>query len=160
WIFLVNVPLAIAGAAAAVRWLPADRESQHEYPRKSSVGARLFTSHPALSSVNLRFAAVCLIFFSAFFALPSWLQHQRGLTAAQAGLVMLPLVGASALATPIAAWTIARAGAARALLVGAAGLLVASGVLASIGTGTPMFVLVFVLACLGVPFSFNNLGSQ
>jgi MFS family permease len=156
WIFLINVPLTIAGAVAAVWFLPADRE----HPQKSAIGLHGLAKNRALLSVNLRFAAICLIFFSAFFALPSWLQHERRLTAANAALVMLPLVGCSALAMPIAARTIARTGASTVRWVGAAGLFVGSGALALIGANTPTFVLVIVLGCLGVPYAFNNLGLQ
>lgn len=158
-IFLVNVPVAIAGTALALRHLPADREHGRRSPG-GLVGLRTLAAHGPLLSVYARFAAVCTVFYSVFFALPLWLEDARGLSAAVAGVLMLPLAGVSALATPLAIRTVSRAGFPWALSLGAGGLSLGTWLLATVETRTPIVALLAVVVSLGASHAFNNLGLQ
>jgi MFS family permease len=156
WIFLVNVPMTMAGAASVFCFLPAERP----LPAGAASYRRTLTANRALLSVYVRFAAVCAVFFSVFFAMPLWLEQERGLSAAATGLVMLPLVCVSALVTPVAVQIVSRSGIPRTLLIGAVGLVVGAGLLATVRAQSSSIEIVATLSVLGAPFSFNNLGLQ
>jgi predicted MFS family arabinose efflux permease len=158
-IFLVNVPIAIAGTVFVLRHCPADRE-HHQGARGAFVTLRALAVHGLLLSVYARFAAVCTVFYAVFFALPLWLEQARGLSAAVSGAMMLPLAGMSALATPLAIRTVSRSGFTWVLLLGAVGLCVGTCLLATVETRTPIVALLAALAALGVSNAFNNLGLQ
>jgi MFS family permease len=156
WIFLVNVPLALAGTGLVLYFLPAD----HRHRRRAFVRFHALAGNRRLMSVYARFAAVCIVFYSVFFGLPLWLEHERGLSAALVGLIMLPLVGLSALATPLAVRMVSRSGIARTLVLGAGGLSLGTGLLAMVGARTSIMALVAVVVLLGATNAFNNLGLQ
>ena len=75
-------------------------------------------------------------------------------------LVMLSLVCVSALATPVALQMVSRSGISRTLLIGAVGLVVGAGLLATLRAQSSTIEIVAALSVLGAPFSFNNLGLQ
>src|SRR5262249_51069819 len=105
-VFLVNVPISLVAIGLALAYLPPDAAGS---PRpvatdRGAAGGR------ALWSVYARFALVCAIFYSVFFALPQWLESTRRLTAPQTGLVMLPFVGTAVLAMPFAVRLLSRVG--------------------------------------------------
>jgi len=156
WIFLVNVPMTMAGAAGVFFFLPAERD----FPAGPTIDLRALAANRPLLSVYVRFTAVCAVFFSVFFAMPLWLEHERGLSAAAIGFVMLPLACVSALATPFAVGTVSHSGIPRTLVIGAAGLLVGAGLLATVRAQSSTIAIVATVAVLGAPFAFNNLGLQ
>jgi MFS family permease len=158
-IFLVNVPIAIAGIGLALRHLPADPDPGRRAPEVSVRRGTLATRGPLLS-VYARFAMACVVFFSFFFALPLWLEHVGQLSAAMTGLMVLPLAGGAALATPFAIWTVSRAGTPRALVVGAGGLCLGAALLTTVGVQTSIVALLAAGLSLGVSNAFNNLGLQ
>jgi len=113
-----------------------------------------------LFSVSARFAAVCTVFFAAFFGLPLWLLQSSRLGAVESGAVMAPMVIASALTTPIAARTVSRSGAAAASFIGASGLCLGTGLLITVNEQMSVVVLIAAIAALGTSLAFNNLGLQ
>ena len=158
-IFLVNVPIAIAGIGLALRHLPADPDAGRQAPEVSVRRGALATRGPLLS-VYARFAMACVVFFSFFFALPPWLEHVGQHSAAKTGLMMLPLAGGAALAMPFAIWTVSRAGARRALVVGAGGLCLGAALVTTVGVQTWIVALLAAGLSVGVSNAFNNLGLQ
>ncbi len=158
-IFLVNVPIAIVGIGLALRHVPADPDPGRRAPAVSVRRGNLATRGPLLS-VYARFAMACVVFFSFFFALPLWLEHVGQLSAASTGLMMLPLAGGAALAMPFAIWTVSRAGARRALVLGASALCLGAALVMTVGVQTWMVALLAAGLSLGVSNAFNNLGLQ
>ncbi len=113
-----------------------------------------------LLAVFVQYAAVNVVFYSAFFAVPQWLEDARGYGAGTAGLLILPIAGVGVLVTPLAARVVARRGPRPALLIGSTFLTLGSAVLLVVGDATPVAVIVVAAAILGVPGGFNNLGLQ
>jgi hypothetical protein len=70
------------------------------------------------------------------------------------------MVIASVLTTPIAIWTISRWGIAAALIVGAIGLCLGTGLLATVDTPTTLAAPFAAMAALGASHAFNNLALQ
>jgi Major Facilitator Superfamily len=155
-IFLVNLPIALAGALLVLSRFPADRADDRRDPG-ASVG---FHAPAPLVSVCARFAAACTVFFAAFFALPLWLDQSHGLSPVATGAMMLPLVIVSALITPVAIRIVVRSGVPRTLAVGASGLCLGTGLLATADTKTAMVTPLAAMVALGAAHAFNNLGLQ
>jgi NAD(P)-dependent dehydrogenase (short-subunit alcohol dehydrogenase family) len=111
-------------------------------------------------SVSARFAAACMVFFSAFFALPLWLLQFSRLGAVETGVMMASMVIVSAITTPMALRTESRSGPTMVSLVGAGGLCVGMGLLATVNAQTSMVVPLAAIVGLGASHAFNNLGLQ
>ena len=232
-VFVANVPVTLAGLAAALAWLPADRphctdrtarlhrlgrsgrlpglvRSNTAPARVDLVGVLLFASglagllgfllsvpagpfwpllpvgpvalgllvwwerrvaepfldvrvlasNRALLGVYLRFAAVNVAFYGAFYALPLWFEGERGLPPRLAGLLLLPLAGLGLLATPVAVRMIARRGPAPAMVFGVGTMLVGALLMLAFRPTSPIWSLVLVCAVLGLPNGFCNLSLQ
>jgi len=156
-LFLANLPIVIAATVLLLRHFPADRADMgHDAGRAKP--SRIVLQRQ-LFSVSARFAVVCTVFFAAFFGLPLWLLQSSRLGAVETGAVMVPMVIASALITPIAARTVSRSGAAASLL-GASGLCIGTGLLSTVNEQTSVVVLIAAMAAVGTSFAFNNLGLQ
>jgi MFS family permease len=156
-LFLANLPIVLAGTLLLLRHFPADRAA----PWRDAEGIaryRLAVLDGPLLSVSARFAAACTVFFAAFFALPLWLLQSSGFVAT--GAMMAPMVIVSALTTPIAIRTVSRSGAAATSLVGASGLCLGTGLLATVNTQMSMVVPLAAMVALGASHAFNNLGLQ
>ncbi|QJA00740.1 MFS transporter [Leifsonia sp. PS1209] len=113
---------------------------------------RLLAANRRLLMVYLCFAVFNVVYYSAFFGLPQYLQEYGGYSAGIAGLLMFPLAAVTIVATPFAARAIERVGVRTTLLWGASALIVGAGLLA-VGAATTAPVVVLVLtAVLGVPY--------
>jgi MFS family permease len=159
--FLVALPTEldpplIGVAAAGVVFLVA-QELRTSSP---FVDLRMLAKRPALIWLYAQFAGVNLVFYGVFFGLPIWLQETRGFSAAQAGLLLLPLAGIGILASPVAARIVSRRGPAAAIVIGSVALLVGAILLLTFGDTTPVAVILLVGAVMGLPTAFNNLGLQ
>ncbi len=159
--FLVALPTEldpplIGVAAAGVVFLVA----QELRATSPFVDLRMLAKQPALIWLYAQFAGVNLVFYGVFFGLPIWLEDVRGFSAAQAGMLLLPLAGIGVLASPIAARIVSRRGPAPAIVIGSIALLVGSIPLLVFGDATPVAVILVVGAILGLPTAFNNLGLQ
>nr|WP_237440137.1 MFS transporter [Amycolatopsis rubida] len=114
----------------------------------------------ALSGTMLRTLLTYTAFYSIFYGIPQWLQFSRGYSAAEAGLVMLPLAAVGVVCTPVGSWICRSAGPRRALAWGTTAMIVGGGVIA-LAAGANGLWLVLVLAVLaGIPSGFNNIGNQ
>jgi MFS family permease len=157
-LFLANLPIVIAASLLLLQRFPADRAST----RADTGGAkrRRIVVDRLVLSVSARFAAACMVFFTAFFALPLWLLQFSRLGAVETGVMMASMVIVSALTTPMALRTESRSGTAMVSLVGAGGLCVGMGLLATVNAQTSMVVPLAAIVGLGASHAFNNLGLQ
>jgi len=147
------VPVVVALGAALVYW-----ELRVAEP---FLDVRLLGRNRALTGTYLRTALTYVAFYAIFYGVPSWLEQGRGLTAANAGLVVLPIAGLGVFATLAATRLVRTRGPRLPLLFGSAGLLVGGVVLATVvHASTPVVALLAVSAVLGLPNGFNNMGNQ
>jgi MFS family permease len=158
-VFLVNVPLALAGIALAQVWLPALPGSgagaaHGRRPTVALLGLR------TRRGVFARFVAVTLAFYGVVLGLPVWLEEARGLEASTAGLIMAPVAGLSMITTPIAARFIRLRGAAPSVILGAACVVAGAVPMLAYGPHTALAVVVAAGAVLGAGLGFANLGLQ
>ncbi|UGS36873.1 MFS transporter [Capillimicrobium parvum] len=158
-IFLVNVPLALAGIVLARVWLPAVPGTHHAgaHDRRRTV---TLLALPTLRGVYARFVAVTLAFYGVVLGLPVWLEEARGLESSAVGLVVAPVAALGMIATPVAARFIRAVGAEPAVIVGAALVVVGSAPMLTYGPGTPLAVVAAAGAVLGAGLGFANLGLQ
>ncbi|GAA4209580.1 MFS transporter [Actinocatenispora rupis] len=149
WLAAVFVPLA-----GLLLW----RELRCAEP---FLDVRLLGRNRALTGTYLRTALTYVAFYAIFYGLPSWLEQGRGLDAAQAGLVVLPIAGLGVFMTVLATRLVRTRGPRAPLLIGSLGLLAGGVVLATVvHSATPVLVLLAVSAVLGIPNGFNNMGNQ
>ena len=146
------LPLALAAGAA---FAGVERRAAEPF-----LDLRALRANTRLLRVYGQFALVNVVFYSVFFGVPSFLQEAKGLTAEQAGLVMLPIAGAGVVTTPLAARAIERAGPRPVVVAGS--LCMAAGVLAllAIDNTTSDGATAALLTLLGVSSGLNNLGLQ
>jgi MFS family permease len=157
-LFLANLPIAIVAALLLLYQFPPDRAG---VPSDARVARHPRTvMDRQVLSVSARFAAVCTLFFAAFFALPLWLQQSSRLGAVQTGALMAPLVIASAVMMPLAAWTVARSGAAATSMLGAGGLCLGTGLLFAGNAEMSVALALAAMVALGTAHAFNQLGLQ
>jgi MFS family permease len=128
--------------------------------REPFIDVGMLVRNRALIAVFAQFAAVNLVFYAVFFALPMWLEQVRGLGPAGAGLALLPLTGLAVLVTPLAANLVTRIGAAPVVTIGAVALTAGSLALLVLQDQTPVAVILAAGLVLGVPNAFNNMGLQ
>ncbi|HEY7202490.1 MAG TPA: MFS transporter, partial [Candidatus Dormibacteraeota bacterium] len=146
------LPLApIAGAALVWRELRTD----HPF-----LDVRMLAAGRGLSSIYAQFVAVNLVFYSIFFGLPLWLEEVRGAGPGQAGLIVTPFAALGVIATVVAARLIGRRGPGLALVLGATALCAGVVLLLLVGPAMPLAAVVGVVAVLGLPNGFLNLGLQ
>jgi MFS family permease len=121
---------------------------------------RLLVSNRALSSTYLRTAVTYVAFYAIFYGVPAWLEQGRGLSAGDAGLVMLPLAGIGAITALVATRLERRRGSRPLLVIGSIVFVLAGLALTRTTSSAPIFVLVGLSALLGLPNGFNSLGNQ
>jgi predicted MFS family arabinose efflux permease len=124
------------------------------------LNVRMLARGRGLSGVYVQFTTVNLAFYSVFFSLPLWLEKVRGVSPAQAGLIVMPLAGLGVLATVAAAWMIRRWGPGPPLALGAAVLCVGVVLLVLLQPATPWVTVVAVVAVLGLPNGLLNMSLQ
>jgi len=146
------LPLGLAAGAAFV---VVERRTSEPF-----LDLQALRANTRLLRVYGQFALVNVVFYSVFFGVPSFLQEAKGLSAEQAGLVMLPIAGLGVLTTPLAGRAIDRSGPRPVVVAGS--IFMAAGALAllAIGNGTSTVATAGLLAVLGVSAGLNNLGLQ
>ncbi|WP_175734212.1 MFS transporter [Burkholderia ambifaria] len=142
---LVLVPLLIC------------RERQAEAPL---IDIRMLADNRPLLGTYLRCVGTYAVFYAIFYALPMWLQEARGLLAADAGLVMLPVAGIGTVTTMLATRIVHRRGARPVLVIGTALLCIGSVVMSQMTSSLPIAAIVLLSVIFGIPNGFNNLGNQ
>ncbi len=118
---------------------------------------RLLASNRALTSTYLRFGLVSLCVYVVLYGLTQWNEAVRGLTATEAGLLLLPMTLVSGLViSPVSRRNLVRGPvivAAFACLLGSAGVLLLS---ASAGVG----LIVLITIVFGVALGASAAGNQ
>ncbi|PCE34436.1 MFS transporter [Burkholderia ubonensis subsp. mesacidophila] len=124
------------------------------------IDIRMLSENRALTSTYLRCVGTYAVFYAIFYALPMWLQEAKRLSAADAGLVMLPVAGVGTVATMLATRVAHRHGSRPVLIIGSAMLCVGSVVMSLLSSAMPVWSIVLLSIVFGVPNGFNNLGNQ
>ncbi|MFF2052325.1 MFS transporter [Leifsonia sp. NPDC058194] len=138
------IPVFVAAGALFV-W----RELRTAHP---FLDLRLLAANRRLMMVYLCFAIFSVVYYSAFFGLPQFLQTHGGYPAGVAGLLMFPLAAVTIVATPLAARAIERIGLRTTLLWGASSLIVGAALLAVASASTAPWVVLLLTAALGFPY--------
>lgn len=144
-----------AAVLAAVAFVAVERRVREPFV---DVGA-LWANH-RLTGIYLQYALVNLVFYALFFGVPTFLQQAKGLSAEEAGLVMLAVAGSGLVTTPLAALLVERIGVRPVLLTGAGFLTAGSFALLLITAELSNGAIAAVLAVVGVSVGFNNLALQ
>jgi MFS family permease len=146
-VFLLSLPhpdwgalaLALVVGMALVAW---ELRAAHPF-----IDVRLLATNLALTRTYLRFAVATLCAYTVLYGLTQWLEAGRGMSAEEAGLLILPMTALSAvIARPVSKRNLVRAplvAAAVACLVGSAGVL-------ALTTSTPIGWIVAVTMVFGI----------
>ena len=156
-VFLLSLPspdwIALAAAVvagAAMSW----RELRAERP---FFDLRLLGRNLALTRTYLRWAMMCLCVYTVLYGVTQWLQAGRGLSALDAGLVLLPMSALGGIiARPVAGRNLLRTPlivAAVSCLAGSAGVLLLSG-------STPIALIVVVTLTFGLTLGTGASANQ
>ncbi|GAB2463781.1 MFS transporter [Xylanimonas ulmi] len=98
-----------------------------------------------------------VVMYSVIYGLPQWLEHGRGLTPSQTGLILLPMFATAMVGTAV---TRKQRGVLGRLLVGSALQLIACVALLAVHGSTPVVVLCVIMAVFGLPQALNGLANQ
>lgn len=122
---------------------------------------RLLARSPGVWRTCLRAVVTFVSFYAVFYGLPQWLELARGMSPAQAGLLMFPVFGVGVLST-LAATRLGARVRPRVLLVLGSAAMVAAGLLARlvVDARSPVWLIVLLGVLMGLPNGFNNLGNQ
>jgi len=156
-IFLMSVPrpdwaalgVAVVLAAGLLWW---ELRASHPF-----LDVRLLASNLALTRTYLRWALMALCVYTVLYGITQWIEAGRGISASEAGLLLLPMTAISAIMMgPISQRNLVRgpliAGAA-ASLAGAAGVLFLT-------TGTPIIWILAVTLIFGIALGTAASGNQ
>lgn len=138
------VPVVLA-AGALFAW----RELRASTP---FIDLRLLAANVALIRVYVVFILANLVFYSALFGIPQYLEDHAGYRTDMIGLVLLPLAAFNALVTPWAERLIDRRGLRAASVIGAVALAISTLALLLLGISTMPFVVLAVTAAIGIPY--------
>ncbi len=119
---------------------------------------RLLAANRRLLLVYLSFAIFNVVYYSAFFGLPQYLQTHGGYSAGVAGLLMFPLAAVTIVVTPLAARAIEAAGLRPTLITGAIALVVGAALLAVAAATTAPWAVLLLTAALGIPYCVVSIG--
>lgn len=119
---------------------------------------RLLAANRRLLTVYLAFAIFSMVYYSAFFGLPQYLQTHAGYSAGIAGLLMFPLAAVTIVITPIAARAIESVGLRPTLITGAIALVAGAALLAVGAATTAPWVVLLLTAALGIPYCVVSIG--
>lgn len=140
-------------AVAAVLFVWRELRTSHPF-----LDLRLLAANRRLLMVYLSFAIFNVVYYSAFFGLPQYLQTHGGYTAGVAGLLMFPLAAVTIVVTPLAARAIEAVGL-RPTLITSAIALVAGAVLLGVAAATTApWVVLLLTAALGIPYCVVSIG--
>jgi len=140
-----------AAAGALFVW----RELRTAHP---FLDLRLLAANRRLMLVYLSFAIFNVVYYSAFFGLPQFLQTHGGYSAGVAGLLMFPLAAVTIVITPLAARAIESIGLRPTLVTGAIALVVGAGLLAVAAFTTAPWAVLLLTAALGIPYCVVSIG--
>ncbi len=142
------IPLAVAAAAGlAIR----------ERVAEPFIDLRVLRGNLPLLATYARMLLAAVVSYAFLYGYTQWLEAGRGLHAAEAGLVLVPMFLA---AIVVASVTGRRQAVLGKLLVGSATQIVACAMLLLVGPGSPIWLLVGIALIVGVPQGLNNLANQ
>ncbi|UWP79694.1 isochorismatase family protein [Dactylosporangium fulvum] len=121
------------------------------------VDLRVLGGNLALVATYARQLLAGLTMYAVLYGVSQWLQDGRGLSPSQAGLLLFPLSGSALLASAVTGrlpWIKAK------LVVGAALQVAGCALLLAVGGGTPVWCLVLLMVCFGLPTGLLTLGNQ
>lgn len=143
----------LAVAAAGFLW----REITATSP---FLNVRMLGRNRPLLAVYGQFLLFNVVYYGAFYGIPQWLEVVRGYSAAQVGLIMLPLAALGAASTPVASALIRRSSTRFVLIAGSALLCLGSAAILSFDADLSVWLVVAILAIMGIPYGLSNLGLQ
>ncbi|AGL14820.1 major facilitator superfamily MFS_1 [Actinoplanes sp. N902-109] len=121
------------------------------------VDLRLLRSNSALTRTYVRQLCTQLVMYSLMYGVTQWVQDGKGLSAALAGLVMLPMTGMSAVVTaPVARRNVVRVP----LIIAAVVALGVSVALRFMSVGTATAAILGVTVAFGLTVSLGAVGNQ
>ena len=121
------------------------------------IDVRVLGGNLPLIRTYVRQVLAAIVGYAFLYGVTQWLQDGRGLSAAEAGLVQLPVFGTAMLVSSLTGRSPRIRGK---LLVASVGQLVASVLLLLVGPATPVVLLLGVMVVLGVPQGLNSLALQ
>ncbi|WP_433945717.1 MFS transporter [Paenibacillus sp. SN-8-1] len=134
---------------------------RHELKSKSPfIPLRTFAKHPGMTSVNVQYILVNLLYYSLFFGFPSYLQTVRHVSEFHTGILMLTLGLCSLVASPLAGRWIDKSGPRPALLVSALLMSFGSIWIVTLNQTSPLISVCLALAAFGISNGLNNVGMQ
>ncbi|MFI6306572.1 MFS transporter [Amycolatopsis thailandensis] len=145
WLLAVTVV-----AAAGFTW----RELRTRQP---FIDVRLLGGNLPLLATYGRALLSFVVSYAFLYGYTQWMEQGHGLSASEAGLVLLPLFGVGIIASTVTGRSKAVRGK---LLVGSLGQVVACALLLFLNDGSPLWTLLAVVIVLGVPQGLNNLALQ
>jgi MFS family permease len=140
--------------AAGVATLFVARELHHRAP---FIDLKLLGGNVPLLITYSRALLAYVVSYSFLYGITQWLQDGRGLSAAHAGLITLPLFATGIVVSAITGRHQALRGK---LFVAAVGQLVACGLLLVLDHSSPVWMLVLVMAIFGIPQGLNSIALQ
>jgi MFS family permease len=118
---------------------------------------RMLKSNGPLTRTYLRYVATFFVIYSVFYGYAPWQQEVRGMSAAQAGLAMLPMTIASALCSLIASRYRAPY---LPMVVGGFGLVAGSALLFIVHARSPITLVVAAVVIFGIPQGLSTMSNQ
>jgi MFS family permease len=156
-VFLLSLPrpdwialgLAIGLGAGLVGW---ELRTRHPF-----LDVRLLASNLALTRTYIRFALTTLCVYTVLYGLTQWLQAGRGISAQEAGLLLLPMTAIAAVVVrPVSQRNLVRGP----LITAAATCLVASIGVLFLTTGTTIIWIVGITLIFGIALGTTASGNQ
>jgi MFS family permease len=145
-------PLLLAAAAAAACF--AVRELRARAP---FIDLRILGGNAPLLATYGRTLLTAVVTYSVVYGYTQWLQAERGLSASEAALVMLPMF---VVGIAVSVLTGRRREVRGKLLVGGAAQLVGAVLLLGVGVDTPAWLLLIIAIVVGIPQGLNSLANQ
>ncbi len=146
WYLPVAAALAVAGLVL--------RETRVAVP---FLDLRVLASNPALLATYGRTLLSYVVSYSFIYGYTQWLEQGRGLSAAGAGLILLPVFLTGII---VASLTGRRAEVRGKLVVGSAAQIISCAMLLLLHSGSPIWLLVGVSMIVGIPQGLNSLANQ
>jgi hypothetical protein len=121
------------------------------------IDLRVLGGNTPLVATYGRTLLTCIVSYGFLYGFTQWLEDGRGLSASQAGLVLLPMF---ATGIAVAAISGRRPQVRGKLMLGSAAQLVACGLLLLLGPHSPIWMLVAIALVVGLPQGLNSLANQ
>lgn len=141
--------ISVAAAAGLAWWEP---RAASPFIDPSALAGNL-----PLLATYARALLMAIVSYAFLYGYTQWLQQGRGLSAATAGLVLMPMF---AIGIAVSATTGRRAQVRGKLVVGAVSQVLACTWLLLMDAGSPVWWLIGLAALLGLPQGLNNLANQ